>query len=274
MREFPPLPAVSDAAPSLLDGHLWLQEWVNGGLLRVQLRDSGLLRFGDGERVFVADDVPPGYRYAVRCVRERFDRDPLRAALDDVESAVFYGVATRQDPLDYDWSELPGFLGFDVYHAEDDSFLPPDAVEQLYERLGLAPLPAVAKEVRGVDFDPAAYDIPDSAYRDGSAAGVLVRNKTGDRAVLRADSLDSPDPVAFDTDPTDLAERLVTEARVERASDAAAGDPPAIDEVVDRVLELLAREEYARVFADDAGVDVEAFQAAAADRTRRLLDGR
>ncbi|MCG1003290.1 MULTISPECIES: RNA ligase family protein [Halobacterium] len=273
MRAFPSLPTVADAPASLLDGHLWIQEWVCGGPLRVQLRDSGLLRFGDADRVFDHDDVPPGYRHAVRHVRERFDRDALRAALDDVESAVFYGVATRQQPIDYDWEALPGFLGFDVYHAGDDRFLPPDSVEVLYDRLGLTPLPAVAKELRGADFDPHDYALPESSWYDGPAAGVLVRNKTGDRAVRHADSLERPEPVAFDADPEDLAERFVTDARVERARKAAAGDPAAgVDEVVDRVLELLAREEYARLYGDDAPVDVAAFEAAAADRARRLLD--
>jgi len=274
MRDFPALSPVDAAPPSLLDGHLWLQEWVSSGLLRVQLRDSGLLRFGDDRRVFDADGVPPGYRYAVRHVREHFDRDALRAALDDVESAVFYGVAPRQRALDYDCPRVPGSLGFDVYHAADDRFLPPDAVDALYDRLGLAPLPAVAKEVRGAGFDPADYEIPASQFRDGQAAGVLVRNKTGDRCRLRADTLDSPDSVPFDADPTDLAARLVTEQRVERAREAATGDPAAVEEVVARVLELLAREEHARVFADDAGVDVAAFESAAADRARRLLDDR
>jgi len=268
MRAFPPLPTVADAPPSLFDGHLWIQEWVCGGLLRVQLRESGLLRFGDTERVFDGD-VPRGYRHAVRHVRERFDRDALRGALDDVEAAVFYGVATRQQPLDYDWASLPPFLGFDAFDAGGDAFLPPDAVAALYERLGLTALPAIQKELRGADFDPDDYATPASAWRDGPAAGVLVRNKTGDRAVLHADGLDAPEPVAFDADPSALAERFVTEERVDRARDAA--DPADVDAVVDRVLELLAREEYARLYADDAPVDVAAFESAAAARARALL---
>ncbi|MFB6268980.1 MAG: hypothetical protein ABEH83_03490, partial [Halobacterium sp.] len=187
MRAFPPLPDVAEAPPSLLDGHLWLQEYVAGGALRFQLRESGLLVFGDADREFENVDPPLGYREAVRHVRERFDRDALRAALDDVEAATFYGVATRNEGETYDWDALPPFLGFDVHDATDDRFLPPDAVEQLYERLGLAPLNAVVKERRGADFDPSDYEVPESAWRDGPAAGVLVRNKTGDRAKLLAD---------------------------------------------------------------------------------------
>jgi hypothetical protein len=271
MRAFPPLPDVSDAPPSLLDDHLWLQEWVTGGPLRVQLADSGLLRFGDADRVFDAADAPLGYRCAVRHVRERFDREALRAAVDDVESVVCYGVATRREPLEYDWAALPPFLGFDVHHA-GDGFLPPDAVDVLYDRLGLAPLNAVRKEFRGADFHPGRYEVPASAWRDGPAAGVLVRNKTGDRATLLGPAADTAvEP--FDADPDALAERLVTDARVERARQAVVDGPAGVvDEVVERVLEAVAREEYARLLADGATVDVPAFRSAAAARARRLLD--
>lgn len=267
MRAFPQIPDVADAPAGLLDGHLWLQEWVEGAPLRVQLESSGLLVFGDDERVF--DEPPLGYRCAVRHVRDRFDREVLRAALDDVESAVFYGVATRKRTLDYDWSRLPAFLGFDVYDAGDDRFLPPDAVDRLYDRLGLSSLNAVQKELRGADFDPDSYDLPESAWRDGEAAGVLVRNKTGDRAKLRAAPDDLQTVLPFEGDPADVAADLVTADRVERASERVTSGGS--DAVAERVLELVAREEYARLFGPEATMDLDALRSAVAERTRRLL---
>lgn len=269
MRAFPPVTDVADAPASLLDGHLWLQEWVEGGLLRVQLRESGLLVFGDDERVF-GDEAPLGYRSAVRHVRECFDRDGLRAALDDVESAVFYGVATRRERLDYDWQRLPPFLGFDVHHAPGDRFLPPDAVERLFDRLGLAPLSAVQKELRAADFDPGSYEVPASAWRDGPAAGVLVRNKTGDRAKLLASPNEGRSLAPFDGPPDAVAADVVTDERVERAR--ADVSTAGVDAVTDRVLEIVAREEYARLLGDDASPDPDALRSAVGEQTRRRLD--
>jgi hypothetical protein len=268
MRAFPQIPDVADAPAGLLDGHLWLQEWVEGAPLRVQLASSGLLVFGDDERVF--DEPPLGYRCAVRYVRDQFDRAVLRAALDDVESAVFYGVATRKRTLDYDWARLPPFLGFDVYDAGEDRFLPPDAVDRLYDRLGLASLNAVQKELRGADFDPDSYDRPESAWRDGRAAGVLVRNKTGDRAKLSAAPAERRTVTPFEGDPADIATELVTAGRVERASEHVTSGGS--DALAERVLELAAREEYARLLGPAASVDLEALRSAVGERTRRILN--
>lgn len=268
MRGFPPLPDVADAPASLLDGHVWLQEWVEGALLRVQLRDSGLLVFGDDERVF--DDAPLGYQHAVRHVRDQFERDALRSALDDVESAVFFGIATRKQHRDYDWHRLPPFLGFDVYDGRDDRFLPPDSVERLYDRLGLDPLHAVLKELRGSDFDPDSYEIPESAWREGRAAGVLVRNKTGDRATLLASPALDADPDPFTADPADVAAELVTDERFERA--CASVSSGGSDAVAQRVLEIGAREEYSRLLGPDASVDVDSLRSAIGAQVRRRLD--
>lgn len=268
MRAFPPVPDVADAPPSLLDGHLWLQEYVAGGGLRFQLRESGLLVFGDETSVF--DDSPPlGYREAVRHVRANFDREVLRAALEDVEDAVFYGVATRNEGVAYDWDALPPFLGFDVYDARDDRFLPPDAVERLADELGLTALNAVQKEVRGADFDPASYDIPPSAWYDGPAVGVFVRNKTGDRARLLGPAGEQR-AVDDDADAASLAAQFVTDRRVDHARESVTNG--GVDAVTDRVLEIVAREEYAHVVGDEATVDLDAFESAVGEQTRRRLD--
>lgn len=268
MRAFPQVPDVADAPASLLDGHLWLQEYVAGGGLRFQLQESGLLVFGDEDRVF--DDGPPlGYREAVRHVRANFDRDVLRAALDDVEDAVFYGVATRNEGVAYDWEGLPPFLGFDVYDGRDDQFLPPDAVERLTGELGLTALNAVQKEVRGADFDPANYDLPPSAWYDGAVVGVFVRNKTGDRARLLGPTGEQR-AVDHPEDATTLAEQLVTARRVERARESVTTGGVAA--ITDRVVEIVAREAYANLLGETATVDVDAVASAVAEQARRRLD--
>lgn len=268
MQSFPSVPAVADAPESLVDGgHLWLQEWPAGGPLRFRLRASGLLEFGDDERVFADGAIPLGYQQAVSHVREAFDRAALRDALDEVSEAVFFGVATRNEGIEYDWARTPPFLGVDVWTAKS-GFRPPDAAEALFERLGLRPVPAVAKEVRADSFDPSSYELPESAWRDGPAAGVLVRNKTGDRATLVRDW---QRPAAFRGDAADLADELVTDARVETEVEhlERRNEPVDVDAVTDRVVAVVAREAYARAFDDN--VDETAFRSAVAERVSRVL---
>jgi hypothetical protein len=273
MQQFPPTPPAESAPASLFDGgHLWLQEWVDGAPLRFRLRESGLLRFGSDEAVFDPENVPVGYRRATRHVREQFDRGVLRAALDDVESAVFFGVAPRLQSVGYDWVRTPPFLGLDVWTADGDRWLSPDAVEALYAKLGLTPVNTFEKELRATDFDPGDYEIPESHWYEGPAAGVLVRNKTGDRGRLPNPVLDgTPDP--FDGDAAAAVAAFVGDERIESvAADlTTAGQRADVDAVVERVVEAVVREEYARLFGPDASIDPAAFRSAVAERASRVL---
>jgi len=193
MRRFPPLPDLDDeeAPDDVLEGHLWLLELIDGSGLRFRMDDSGLLRFGGPEATYAdLDAVPLALRSAVRCVRDRFDREALRSAVDDPAGVTFFGVATHRRGTDYDWDRLPSFLGTDVWvggggeadaGTTDGAFRPPDSVAAIFDGVGLDPVNAVAREVNARDFDPDRYAVPASAWRDGPAAGVVVRNKRGGR---------------------------------------------------------------------------------------------
>ncbi|WP_135854937.1 RNA ligase family protein [Halorussus salinus] len=277
MKQYPAVPRAEEAADLFDSGHLWLQERIDGALVRFRLRDSGLLQFGDRTRPFDAEEVPLPYRHAVRHVRESFDREEFRNTVADVESVVFVGVATVRRGVEYDWARTPGLLGLDVWDADRGRFLPPDSVEQIFEQLGLRPVNAFSKEVRAVDFDPESYEVPDSAWRDGPAAGVVVRNKTGGRATIPHPASDEwreeSDPATAPA--ADLADEFVTRERVERVAQTleASGRTADFDAVFDRLLEAIAREEYHRLFHDRASVDLRAFRSAAAERTQELLHG-
>jgi hypothetical protein len=269
MHEIPAVPAVADAPASLFDGgHLWIQEYIEGTTLRVQLQDSGLLAFGSAARPFDGE-IPLEYRHAVRHVREQFDRDPLRDALDDVTSVTLLGVATHGGGVAYDRDRTPPFLVVDVWSAADDGLLPPDAVDALARRLGLTALPAVQKEVRAGDFDVADYEFPPSEYRDGAAVSVLLRNKTGDRARHSNPAIEPTAESAPDS-PAALAAELVTAGRVERALDSMGGPAPDVDAVTERVVELAAHD-APDVLLGDRAVDLDAFRSEVGALVRERL---
>jgi len=162
MHPFPSVPHVDDAPTELLEsGHLWLLESVVGGPLRFRLLESGLIEFGDADRVYADPDaLPPQYGHAVRHVRETLDRAALRGAVEDVEAVVFFGQATQYRGIDYDWARLPSFVGIEIRAADAEQFRPPDAVDGIFDRLGLDAVTPVAQEVRARDFDPASSEIP------------------------------------------------------------------------------------------------------------------
>ncbi|MFB6135444.1 MAG: RNA ligase family protein [Halobacteriaceae archaeon] len=283
MKTYPPVPPVEDAPADLFEGHLWIQEKVDGAHLRFRLTDAGVLRFGTRDGRLDAADVPPGYRHAVRHVRERLDREALRAAVGDVGSVVFFGEATRRETLEYDWARLPSYLGFDVWDGARGRFLPPDAVERTLRELGLDPVNAFEKEVDGAYFDPEAYAIPDSAWRDGPPEGVVIRSKTGERAQLRHPAFDpdsdpdpDPDPGPGDPDevaPSELARRHATADRVERVAAALrdGGRGVTFDALFERVLDAAYRVAH-RQLPDDPE-SRQAFRSEVAALTRAHLDG-
>lgn len=275
MKRLPPIPR-ADAAPNDLfeRGHLWIQEKVAGVHLRFQLLESGVIRVGDGNRTYDHDEIPLPYRHAVRHVRENVDRAALRAAVDDVESVVLFGEATVQDAIDYDWNRVPPFLGFDVWSGEDDRLLTPDAVEHIYDRLGLRAVNTFEREVRAVDFDPDAYDVPRSNWYDGPAEGVVVRNKTGDCAKIRHpdfETVEERTPVTPSIE--EVARTYATDRRFERLAEQLADDgrPVTVDALLARLFEAVVREERRRLFDGDRDVNVQELRSELAARTQRFV---
>jgi len=268
MYPMPETPPLDDAPAALLDGgHLWLLELLDGLALRFQLDAGGVVRFADERRPFAGDDPPLGYGLAVRRVRERLDREALRAAVDDVRAVTFVGVAPVRRSVAYDWDRTPAFLGVDVWNGEAERWLPPDRVEQVYDRLGLDPVNALRKEVRAVDFDPDRFSIPDSAWRDDPAFGALVRNKRGGRAVLSRPPDDGDDGGSESVEPQALVDAFVADGGLDRADRGADGRRTG-GALFDRAWAGLTRERYRRFVGREA-VDPDAVRAALATATNR-----
>ena len=263
MKTYPPVPHVDSASEGLFEsGHLWVQELIDGGRLRFRLRSSGRLEFGDDRRTL--ETVPPRYRSAVRHVRETLDRGALRAAVDDVETVTFVAEATYRRAVPYDLAETPPALGLAVLEAGTP--LSPDAVDGIYDRLGLETVPVVDREVRAADFDADPDAVPESAWYDGPAAGIVVRNKTGDRARLPNPELELDyDPEPFEADAATLAERLATDELLERVADRT--------EAFERLFEAVLRRHHGRLLHRETAVDREALRSAVGRRVREWHDG-
>jgi hypothetical protein len=276
MYPYPSIPRLADAPADLFKtGHLWLLEHLVGDHLRFRLEPSGRLRFGDRTRVFDADDVPTAYEHAVSHVRERLDRDRLRAAVDDPSSVVFYAEAMHSAGVAYDWDRTPSVLGFDVWSADREQFRPPDATEQIFERLGLHPVNAVEKERHARDFDPSSYEFPESAWYDGPVPGVVIRNKRGGRAVLANPAVDCDREVTPVTGtPEEVARELAPDARFARLSSRLAdeGRPVTFQSLYEVTLKTVVRAHHDRLTHSQSSVDLGAFRGALAARTRAYIE--
>lgn len=278
MKQFLAPPSVADAPDDLLSGHLWVLELIDGRPLRFQLQESGLLRVGDAETIYTdPDTVPLPLRRAVRHLRDSLDRDALRAAVDDVESVVFFGVATTYESVPYELDSMPAFLGTDVWSADAEAFRPPDAADGIFERLGLEPVNPFAREAHARDFTLDTYESPQSAWYDGPAAGVVLRNKQGHRGTVRNDEIETIDrgPTAETTGEVTAAGLAETYATADAITSVATelnttATPATVDAVTKRLLETIGRERPEQV-TGSSGVDTAALRSAIASRVQQTL---
>lgn len=276
MHPFPETPPLEESAD--FRGHLWIQELPTGGRFRFSVADSGLVTFGTTDETFAGvDAVPPPFRRAAEAVGTRLDRAALRDAVERSSQVTLFGRATRNEGVDYDWTALPPFVGTDVWSPRGNRLLPPDAATTVFERLGLPALPAVERELRAAhtQFDQygTAGGFPPSAWREGPATALLLRDKTGNRASLDHPDRDPlPDPVT--RPPAELAAEHATDDRIERTADelTAAGDPPTADDICTRLVAALARERYAHLRGTTEHVTTtQAFRSAVAARVQESL---
>jgi ATP-dependent RNA circularization protein (DNA/RNA ligase family) len=277
MKKFPSIPRLVNSPSELIErGSLRIQEKVDGANFRFQLRDNGVLRFGDRSRVYTAREIPTPYRHAVRHVRDHLNRDALRE-ITDVESTVFFGEAMHQHTISYDWSHVPSFLGFDIWSETREQFLPWETVERIYDHLDLSPVNTFDTDIRANEFDPDTYEIPRSNWYEGPAEGVIIRDEKGRRTKLlhpRFQEVDDTIPVAAPAD--ELARKYATSHRFEKIADKLTDReiPVTFDAVYDRTLEDIIREEHKQLYYGNTNVDMKEFRSEVAALTRRFLESR
>lgn len=270
VKPYPSLPYLDDLPAEPFEGSVWIRELVAGEVLRFGVTEGGYLRFAVGERTFT-DDPPLRLRRAVGHIRNRFDVDALQREATSPTALVFYGVATVRAGVEYDWTRLPPFLGFDVWDGARERWLPNDAVERAFEGLDLTAVNAFEKELPVRHFYPERYEVPGSAWYDGPAQGVLVRDSHGNRAERRhpdaaTDERGTPD---LPDDPSELASAVVTADLVERLT-AEIGDRATFDTVFETALDEAFRLAHGVVDRWDEA-ELRAFRGAVAEQVRTFV---
>ncbi|WP_324664490.1 hypothetical protein [Haloarcula sediminis] len=273
MKQCPEAPALDEVEFS---GHVWVQELPTGGEFRFQVAASGFVTFATPEQSFdTVAAVPPQFRRAAELINERLDRDALEAATDDPSSVTFCGTATRNEGVEYDWNSVPPFVGVDIWSGQKDQFLSPDAAASVFDRLGLPTLPAIEKELAAAHADFTRYgdesEFPQSAWRDDQAVGVLIRDKSGRRAVAWHQKQDQ-EPVSESQSATTLAAEYATTKQIERTIAALDGAEQSVtvDTIRDCLIADVARESYRDLFSNgEFVVSLSAFQSAVAERVQQ-----
>ncbi len=273
MKQCPETPVLDEVEFS---GHVWVQELPTGGEFRFQVAPSGLVTSATAQQSFdTATAVPPQFRRAAELIDERLDREALEAATDDPSDVTFCGIATRNEGVEYDWSMVPPFVGVDIWSGRKEQFLSPDAAAGVFKRLGLPTIPAIEKELAAAHTDLTRYEnqgrFPESEWREGQAAGILIRDKSGGRGLAWRQEQNAA-PASDPQSTVELATEYATDERIEQTVAAlqADGQPVTVDTVGDRLVADVAREAYVDLFVDGEFVtSLSAFQSAIAERVQQ-----
>lgn len=259
MEAIPTIPALETRERRFLeDGHGWLFEAVRGEPFRFAIDETGMLHFGTRRQCGPGKELPPRFWRSATEIRDDINRDVLQSALGKDDDVTFIGIATCFAGIPYDWAGMPPFLGTTIWSSRADGWLPPDRTEQIFEAIGVRPLPPLDRELRLRDFSVPKTP-PASAWYNGPAAGLLLRKKPDEWTRISFEGGSSPD-VAGDplgTSPEAIAAHPMIEAL----------DPGSTASIDDRA-EIVVAEAYRR-YHHRIGIEPDAFRSAVASHLAR-----
>lgn len=122
------------------------------------------------------------FQDAADFVKENIDKEILRVLEVEYGSKlVLFGENMVKHTLDYDWDAVPQWLLFGVWHIDDQKYLDFVDVEHIADDLGVETVPLVDRvgaQTFKEQFDPDNVEevIPESAFREGLAEGIVLRN--------------------------------------------------------------------------------------------------
>ena len=159
---------------------IFITEKMDGGNFRFMIKDKNII-FGSRTQQLTSDEGEDTniQKNFLRCVN--FIRKQIWSNIDISESKkyekyIFFGEAMIKHTMDYDWDEIPSYLGFDIYDKEIEKYLSVIIIDDIFGELGLQIIPIVkilkAGEIKEINEDM----IPVSKYAPHKAEGIVLKN--------------------------------------------------------------------------------------------------
>lgn len=161
------------------DGKLVIQEKMDGANFRFHIDVDGEYTFGSRNVSYenVRDeDIPKDFRPTIEYVRNTINDSQLETSVEQFGALTIFGESMHPHTIAYDWDAVPRFLGFDVYKHDGEEWMEPQTASDVIRLCGLQSCPQIDLVRDVAAFDVEEYLPPQSAYRDGEAEGIVVRN--------------------------------------------------------------------------------------------------
>jgi hypothetical protein len=162
-----------------------VQEKIDGANFRFCITKDKRIIFGSRTQQLTSDggedtNVEKNFKRCVNFVRERFEgvKDEIP---EGVSNLIYFGENCVRHTINYDWTKIPPFLGFDIYDIRTGKYLDFELVEELYSHLNLDVVPLIRKckvqDLGKIDKNIIPISLFASpSSKDNLAEGVVIKN--------------------------------------------------------------------------------------------------
>lgn len=153
-----------------------IQEKMDGSNFRFYKSPEGKIIFGSRSTTLVEQGDHIYQKQFNRCIK--YVSEKLYANIDSVpEGYIFYGENMIKHTLDYQWDNIPPFLGFDIYDIKNDCWVSPEWVALKLTTLEIFLVPCV-DVVKAADVVvPTDDNVPESRWAAGhKVEGLVYKN--------------------------------------------------------------------------------------------------
>lgn len=282
------------------EGEIVVQEKLDGANFRFCLEDNLSDEYHTDWRDIVCGSRNVAYKNpedesnqfgdTIEYLRDNVDADTVRSIQDEFGELTFFGESMENPHTikEYDFGEIPLFIGFDIWQHDEGRFLPQEEAEHLFDRLGLDVSPVI-DIVRAEAWDDYEFEVPESQYGDVQAEGVVFKNHSTDTYAkfVRADfkernnkSFNSKPKES--TDAVKLSRSYITNARIEKTAHKLVDEGPydslqmeMMEELPEAVIRDMASEEAGTIFMEERydELDIGEFRSDVASRCAEVLKG-
>ncbi|MGV9141607.1 MAG: RNA ligase family protein [Promethearchaeota archaeon] len=228
MKKYPKIKTIGEPKTKGITqkGKLYITEKMDGANFRFKPK-KGMILYGS-RNVKGLNKNRNQFRKAIDYISDNVDSDELIELLENEYGHydfTFFGECMTKHSLNYDWENLPGFIGFDIYNEKKDYFLDFEEVQKIYKEFNIPTVPIVDAIDISEGKPKISEDlIPESKYRDGIAEGIVIKNyDTQKFAKLRSEEFREENKKNFggksnyvETDTDKFLDKYCTEHRIEK----------------------------------------------------------
>ena len=177
--KFPKYPKIRrlghDETKGILDGTITIEEKLDGSNFRWMLNDDKWWFGSRNTRLGNENNKIGGmFEKAVNYIKT-LQKDTMKDIIKTYGNLVMYGENMVPHTIkDYYWDRMPPVVGFDIFSIKDDRFFDNKTKREIFDKLGVDVVPLIYEG--GADGADDYITIPKSAWRDGNAEGIVIKN--------------------------------------------------------------------------------------------------